>query len=133
MQSASRGAHAHRSDAQEVHVQVQCDLHVPACRSAHSSARKIAMQPARRSTMRETLTTSLRADTLSPRLNVGKPNEDSLLHDQRQQRKRKRVGKDLEQWMFLILRTGSSGGFAAGDCEVSIDFPAGYREEQVGP
>ena len=52
---------------------------------------------------------------------------------QRRQRKRKIVGKDLEQWMFLILRTGSSVGFAAGDCEVSVGFAAGYREQQVCP
>ena len=55
----------------------------------------------------------------------------SLLHEQRWQRERKRVGKDLEQWMFMILRTGSSVGFAAGDCDISVGFAAVYRDNRL--
>jgi len=31
---------------------------------------------------------------------------ESLMHDESRQYERKRVAKDLTQWMFLILRTG---------------------------
>jgi len=53
--------------------------------------------------------------------------------DRRRQRKRKCVTKDLGQWMFLMLRTGVSVGFVAGDCKISIGFATGYRKQQVGP
>ena len=72
MQSASRGEC--RSDVQEVHVEVPCDLHVEEC-----YAQDIDALPA--------------SGYMLPQTKRG----ERLLYDQYWQRKRKRSGKDLEQ------------------------------------
>jgi len=84
-----------------------------------------ARRSARRSAMRKALTLLCEQMHAPPDQMWGKLAAWST------QRKRKSVGRDFELWMFLILRTGSSVGFAAGDCdcEISVGFAAGYREQ----
>jgi len=97
VQSASRDAR--RSDAQEVHVEVLCNLHVeaPCARRWCLPCQQIHAPP---------------DQTWSKLAACSKFTLPQTI----------RGGKDLEQWMFLILRTGSGVGFAAGDREQQVVF-----------